>query len=112
MKHPVPLDLLEGLPGGDRIRQGLEDLSAGRRTVAACLIRIARPRLSRARLVPSEPARDDGAELDLYQMLASEGPRAHSCYNALLRELVSFEHALDHRLTRRRRAPAGDDRED
>jgi hypothetical protein len=42
--------------------------------------------------------RYDGAELELYRMLAHEGTRAHSCYNAILRELISFEHALDHRL--------------
>ena len=100
---PVPLDLLEGLPGGDLIGQGLEDLRAGRLTVEACLVRIARPRLSRARLLPEEPDRDDGAELELYQMLAAEDLHAHSRYNALLRELISFEHALDHRLARMRK---------
>ena len=59
---------------------------------------MARPRLSRAGLLPPSSPLDDGAELDLYQQLALEGPGAHSRYNALIRELISFEHALDQRL--------------
>lgn len=42
---------------------------------------------------------DINAELDLYHLLSHEGNQAHSRYNALVREIISFEHALDHRLT-------------
>jgi len=97
--EPCQQQLLDGLPGADRIRDGLEDMGAGRHTVASCLVRIARPRLSRAGLMPHAVACDDGAELELYQMIGAEGARAHSQFNALVRELVSFEHALDHRLS-------------
>ena len=45
------------------------------------------------------PPVDDGAELDLYQLLSHEGNQTHSRYNALIRELISLEHALDHRLS-------------
>jgi len=93
-------DLLAGLPGADRIREGLDDIRAGLRTIAACLVLIARPRLVRAKLMPPTPSSEEDAELELYRMLAPEGNGAYSCYNALLRELVSFEHALDHRLSR------------
>jgi hypothetical protein len=94
----IPSELLVDLPGADRILQGLQDFQNGRHTIPACLVRIARPRLSRAGLLPSCVPLDDGAELDLYRQLAPESPGAHSRYNALIRELISFEHALDHRL--------------
>jgi hypothetical protein len=93
-------DLLEGLPGSALIRDGLSDLQAGRQTIAACLVRIASPRLSRAGLIDPEGLATDDVELELYQHLSGEGERAYSRYNSLLRELVSFEHALDHRLSR------------
>ena len=96
-----PAEWLLGLPGAQRILDGLEDFRRGRHTIPSCLVRIATPRLVRAGLMPPSIRRDDGAELDLYQMLAAEGTRAHSCCNALLRELISFEHALDHRLSKR-----------
>lgn len=93
-------DLLEGLPGSALIREGLADLRAGRQTIAACLARIASPRLSRAGLIDPKVIDEDGMELELYQLLSGEGARAYGRYNSLLRELVSFEHALDHRLSR------------
>jgi hypothetical protein len=36
-----------GLPGGELIRQGIEDLAANRSTVAALLVAIGAPRLRR-----------------------------------------------------------------
>ena len=99
-----PLELLGGLPGADRILEGLNDFHGGRHSIPACLVRMARPRLSRAGLMQASAPCDDGAELELYGLLALEGTRAHGSYNALVRELVSFEHALDHRLSRQRPA--------
>jgi hypothetical protein len=93
-------DLLEGLPGGTLIREGLADHRAGRKTIASCLARIASPRLSRAGLIDPEVIKDGDMELELYQLLSGESDRAYSRYNSLLRELVSFEHALDQRLSR------------
>ncbi len=91
-------EVFAGLPGADRILEGLADFHQGRHTIPACLVRMARPRLSRAGFMASGVLRDDGAELELYHHLAHEGLLAHSRYNALVRELISFEHALDHRL--------------
>ena len=64
----------------------------------SCLVRMARRRLVKAGLMEASPLRDIDAELDLYHLLSHEGNHAHSRYNALIRELISFEHALDHRL--------------
>jgi hypothetical protein len=91
-------DLMAGLPGEGLVREGLADCLAGRHTIPACLIAIARPRLTCAGLIPAtmihfllEP------ELQLYRLLGQQGGDTYSRYNALLRELVSFESALDHR---------------
>ena len=91
-------DLIAGLPGEALMREGLADFQSGRCTVPACLVGIARSRLTRAGLVkggmaptPVEP------ELQLYRLLRREGGDAYSRYNALVRELVSFESALDRR---------------
>ncbi len=97
---PDPAELLAGLPGAERILEGLRDYQANRHSMAACLVRMARRRLIKAGLLEPSPPRDDGAELDLYQLLSHEGNQAHSRYNSLIRELISFEHALDHRLNR------------
>jgi hypothetical protein len=95
-------DLIAGLPGEALVRQGLADLLAGETTVAAYLVMIARPRLIRAGLLDQrDPTRFAEPELEMYRLLRKEGGDAYSRYNSLLRELVSFENALDHRLTRR-----------
>jgi hypothetical protein len=92
-------DLLRGLPGEALLKQGLEDFQSGRCTVAACLVAIARPRLVEAGLMSP-----DGADViteperQLYRLLRQRDGDAYSRYNALLRELVSFEQALDLRL--------------
>lgn len=91
-------DILAGLPGADRVLNGLEDYRHNRHTIDSCLVRIARPRLAVAGFIAPSAVHDPSAELDLYQLLHRVGTQAHSRYNALLRELVSFEHALDQRL--------------
>jgi len=91
-------DLITGLPGENLVRQGLVDFQAGLCTIPACLVRIARPRLSRAGLMPENiPDQYSESELQLYDLLRQEGGDAYSRYNALLRELISFENALDRR---------------
>jgi hypothetical protein len=90
-------ELIEGLPGEALMREGLADFRSGRWTIGSYLVAIALPRLSRAGLInhtmplPIEP------ELQLYRLLRQQGGDAYSRYNSLLRELVSFEFALDHR---------------
>jgi hypothetical protein len=94
-------DAMGGLPGEALVRQGLVDFQAGRLTICACLVSIARWRLIRAGLIPSSSVfPPDDAELELYRLLCLAPGDAYSRYNALLRELASFENALDHRLTR------------
>jgi hypothetical protein len=91
-------DLLVGLPGEKLVRQGLTDLRLAQSTIAACLVAIARPRLARAGLMgDGETQSMAEPELQLYRLLRSEGADAYSRYNSLLRELVSFEMALDRR---------------
>ena len=96
--NPAHQELISGLPGADRIIEGLRDYQDKRHTIPSCLVRMARRRLAKARLMEPSLRHDIDAELDLYQLLSHEGNQAHSRYNALIRELVSFEHALDHRL--------------
>ena len=99
-------DLLAGLPGDVLVREGLSDVQAGRRTIPACLVAIARPRFSRAGLISTPTAPLPGeSELQLYRLLRLEGGDAYSRYNALIRELISFEAALDQRLSRRQSSP-------
>jgi hypothetical protein len=82
-----------GLPGADLVREGLEDLRAGRETAAALLVAIGGPRLRRLGI--DAPVLDS-PEHRLYDLLAREHPdSAHSRYNALIRRLVSFERALE-----------------
>lgn len=92
-------ELIDGLPGAGLIRDGLLDYQASRHTMPSCLVRMARRRLVRAGLMEATEQHDIDAELDLYHLLSSEGNHAHSRYNALVRQLISFEHALDHRLS-------------
>ena len=96
-------DRMVDLPGGILVQQGLSDLNRGRRTIPASLVEIARTRFVRAGLLPERKkfTRRGGAEppveaeLQLYRLLRAEGGDAYSRYNALLRELISFEQALE-----------------
>jgi len=95
-------DLLEGLPGEALLRRGLADARAGRGTIPACQVRIAQRRLSQAGLIAGDSPPPTGeAELELHRRLPGEGDDAYSRCHALLRELVSFESALEHRCQRR-----------
>jgi hypothetical protein len=91
-------ELLAGLPGEALVREGLADLESGRRTIAALLVSVARTRLSRAGLLGRAVAPREEPELELYRLLRHEGGDAYSRYNALIRELTSFEQALDRRV--------------
>jgi hypothetical protein len=91
-------DLLTGLPGEALVREGMADFQSGRRSIAAWLAAIAGPRLCRLGLLPSSVSLSwPEPELELYRLLRRQGGDAYSRYNALLRELVSFEQALDRR---------------
>ncbi len=92
------VDSTAELPGEALVRQGLLDLQSGRCTAPACLVEIARSRLTRSGFIPADTTSSlPEPELRLYRLLRREGGDAYSRYNALLRELVSFEQALDAR---------------
>jgi hypothetical protein len=95
------IDLIGGLPGEKLVRNGLKDFQARRHTIGACLIAIAQSRLSKTGFIPNVPTYLPDPELELYRLLRQQGGDAYSRYNALLRELVSFENALDRRLQAR-----------
>jgi hypothetical protein len=98
-------DLISGLPGEPLVRQGLADLQAGQQTAPACLVSIARSRLNRAGLLDRSTPSAPEPELQLYRLLRREGGDAYSRYNSLLRELISFEQALDRRTSRMANEP-------
>ena len=86
---------LERLPGGALIEQGLADLASGRESLPALLVAIGAPRLRRLGLdVPSVSVPDPEHRLYL-ELSRSDPDSAHSRYNALIRTLVSFEHAAE-----------------
>ena len=84
----------EILPGGQTVQRGLGDMREGRRTIFSCLVAIGQNRLRRAGLLDREPTIPE-PERQLYRLLRAEGGDAYSRYNSLLRELASFEQALD-----------------
>lgn len=82
-----------GLPGGDLVEEGLEDLEAGRDSEAAMLVSIGAPRLTQLGIALPRVLPD--AEHRLYGLLSEQdADGAHSRYNALVRRLVSFERAF------------------
>jgi len=93
--------IIGGCPGEELITRGLSDHAAGRETVESLLVHIGWPRLAAVGLVNGMSApevRKPFAEERLYQLLcATHGRNAYAAYNSLLRRLVSFENAMDHR---------------
>lgn len=88
----VMLPTSEALPGANLIQQGVFDLTAGRESVESLLVSVGAPRLRSLGL--DLPTSISSPEHKLYLLLAREkGDAAHSAYNALIRRLVSFEHA-------------------
>lgn len=93
------------LPGADLVAAGLVDCEAGRETIESLLVQIGKPRLGLLGIdVPVSEEAAVEADRKLYHLLAAEhGDAAHSQYNSLLRRLVSFERALEHKHSRARR---------
>lgn len=83
------------LPGSDLVEEGIRDLKHGVESVPALLVSIGAPKL-RSLGLPVPEAVIPSPELRLYHKLWQSDPDgAHSRYNALLRRLVSFEHATE-----------------
>lgn len=103
---PIQPADFDGLPGAETIRAGLADLAAGRESVGALLVQIGAPRLNWLGIkLPASP--DLNADRRLYRLLgAQHGNEAHSQFNSLIRQLVSFERALENRLFARQRSLA------
>ena len=99
---------LAELPGAALIAEGVADVAAGRETIAGELVKIGSPRLQSCGIaiaVTPEHALD--ADHRMHHLLAvAHGRNAHSHYNALIRQLVSFEQALERRVRRARAAAA------
>ena len=91
---PGTRDVVSGLPGGDLVSAGLEDLERGRETIESLLVSIGAPRLVRLGFPVGSPI--SSPEHRLYQRLAADDANsAHSRYNALVRRLISFERAAE-----------------
>lgn len=84
----------DALPGGSRIRDGLNDLRNDVESVERLLVLIGAPRLRRLGFEIREYA--GNPEHELYDLLAAtHEDSAHSRYNALIRTLISFERAAE-----------------
>jgi hypothetical protein len=85
---------VDGLPGAELIRKGVDDLAQGVESAEALLVSIGAPRLARLGIEVGSPL--PSPEHRLYELLrAEDADGAHSRYNALIRRLVSFERAAE-----------------
>jgi hypothetical protein len=86
---------LAQFPGGALVERGIRDLGEGRQSTEALLVTIGAGRLRDAGMpVPRVTIEDP--EVRLYEILAADDPdSAHGRYNALLRQLTSFERAAE-----------------
>jgi hypothetical protein len=86
----------DALPGFSLIATGLRDLENGVESAEALLVLIGRERLRRAGVAVPRVGETPDVEHRLYELLALEdSDSAHSRYNALIRQLVSFERAAE-----------------
>jgi hypothetical protein len=87
---------VDGLPGANLVRQGIEDLERGRETIAAALTQMAAPRLRTIGLEVPRTRSGRPAGHQLYELLAADDTAtAHSRYNALVARMVSFARAAE-----------------
>jgi hypothetical protein len=89
------MEVSDALPGAELIRAGLRDIRDGVESIEALLVLIGAPRLRRIGFdVPDDTPYFP--EDRLYEKLAAEdSDSAHGRYNALIRQLVSFERAAE-----------------
>lgn len=84
------------LPGEDLVLKGLADHQAGIESIESILVQIGAPRLRACGLQIPARTYPEFAEERLYHALQKiHGDEAHAQMNALIRRLVSFEHALE-----------------
>lgn len=91
-----------GLPGADLVLAGLKEIRDGAPGEYGMLVLIASPRLNGLGLnIPASINLDRPLEHELYSRLElSPAGDAYSRYNALLRSIASFCHALEQQLSR------------
>ena len=89
------MEVSDALPGAELIRAGLRDIRDGVESIEALLVLVGAPRLRRIGFdVPDDTPYFP--EDRLYEKLAAEdSDSAHGRYNALIRQLVSFERAAE-----------------
>lgn len=92
------------LPGEELVSQGLADLAVENLSESALLVLIAAPRLGRlGHKIPHKPTACP-FEHRLYALLEQRlGAGAHSHYNALIRRICSYAHALERKLSQEER---------
>ena len=106
---PALEEHFSGLPAEALIRAGLADLSAGRESIGSLLVQIGGPRLRGCGVpVPQLPDAESSDHRLYARLSATHGLEAHSQFNSLVRQLVSFERALERRVWAGRRAPAAE----
>jgi hypothetical protein len=95
----MTFNILQDLPGADLVEKGLDDQMAGLRSIEACLVEMASPRLVRAGILTQSSDATD-SETTLYQLLQQQNPSQdiYPLYNSLRRRIVSFGRSLDHRI--------------
>ena len=82
-----------GLPGGEMIDSGLNDLVSGKETIESLVVSLAAPRLRRER-IPLPTAILPDADRRLYRLLErTNADLAHARYLACLRQVASFADA-------------------
>jgi hypothetical protein len=97
---PDMKDVPTDFPGHDLVSAGLADLAAGRESESAMLVAMASRRLRAAGYeVPSSGVERPSHRL--YELLLEKyDDDAHSRYNALVRQLVSFAQAAEREYSR------------
>jgi hypothetical protein len=80
------------LPGAELVEKRVRDLETGEAAAESLLVSLAVPALRSVGLSVPTPLEDP--EIRLYRLLAAKhGNGAHSRYNALVRQIVSFRRA-------------------
>src|SRR5438552_13488359 len=94
--EPIREEHLNGLPGADIVRTGLQELREGAAGECGLSVLIASPSLIRLGIeVPTANNIPRPWEHQLYSLLESTHANgAYSRYNSLLRRMASFLHAL------------------
>mgnify|MGYP001178204168 CR=1 FL=1 len=89
-----PQGIWAHLPGADLIRKGLNDLGRGEMSAESLLIEISASKFRQLGFAGEFPLRRLPEHELFLRLTAADPARAHSRYNALLRRLASFHHAV------------------